>query len=94
MIQCSECEYFVKSEDGSVEFRCNPFSNIKEPYCLMKWQLLKLDSLIESQSVILNSQHKLAPLQNKIMKYIEREINDIEDNDGWKYPRDEDDDLI
>lgn len=55
MLQCSECEFCTKTEDGNLQFSCDPFSNIKEPECLTKWMLLKnsevgskLDRLVQA----------------------------------------------
>jgi len=84
MIQCKDCEYYKESENGQRIFECDPFGNIKEPECLMKWQLLRLDLLLTHQRAILASQQKMAPMQDKIFKYIKRELDDIEDADRWK----------
>jgi hypothetical protein len=70
---------------GRIQLRCNPFSNVKEPECLHKWMLLKLDIMVKSYQATLNFYQKLAPLQEKMLKHIEREIEDIEESDKWKY---------
>jgi hypothetical protein len=85
MIQCKDCELCDFKEGKGIVFRCNPFVNIKEPECLVKWQLMKLDHLIANQNMLLRSQQKLAPIQEKLIKFMEREIDDIEDTDSWKY---------
>ena len=43
MIQCKDCEFCEMAPDGQVQLKCNPFASIKEPECLTKWQLLRLD---------------------------------------------------
>jgi len=91
MIQCQNCELCVHDEFGRIQLRCNPFSNVKEPECLQKWNLLKMDILVRSYQATLNFYQKLAPLQEKMLKHIEREIEDIEESDRWKYPEETDD---
>ncbi len=93
MLQCQGCEYCVQDELGRIQLRCNPFSNIKEPECLHKWTILKLDMMVRSYQSTLNFYQKLAPLQEKMLKHIEREIEDIEDSDKWKYPKEEEEEL-
>ncbi len=85
MMQCQNCEYCVQDDVGRIQLRCNPFSNVKEPECLNKWVLLKLDIMVKSYQATLNFYQKLAPLQEKMLKHIEREIEDIEESDKWKY---------
>ena len=46
MIQCKDCEYCKTEADGRRTFLCDPFVNIKEPECLAKWQLIRLDMLL------------------------------------------------
>jgi hypothetical protein len=70
-------------------FRCDPFSNVKEPECLAKWQLIRLDMLLGSYQNMLKCYSKLGPLQDKIFKYVQREINDMEESDGWKVDEEE-----
>jgi len=47
MIQCSECEHFHADEKGSARFTCNPLTNIKEPECIAKWQLLRQETFTQ-----------------------------------------------
>ena len=89
MIQCSECEFYEKAPDGRRIFKCDPFSNIKEPECLAKWQLIRLDMLLATHQGMLNWQGKLAPLQDKIIKYMQREINELDETESWKLDPDE-----
>ncbi len=84
MIQCKDCEFFETGTDGRRIFKCDPFTNIKEPECLAKWQLLRLDMLIVSYRSMLGWYEKMGPMQKKIFKYVERELNDIDESDKWK----------
>jgi hypothetical protein len=89
MIQCKDCEYYTQDEQGRRVFRCDPFLNIKEPECLMKWQLLRLDLLVSHYQTMLVWQKKMAPMQDKIFKYVKRELDDIDEADKWKFEDDE-----
>ena len=96
MIQCSECEYCTRSPSGEISFRCDPFSTIKEPECLAKWQLLrttelsrKLDRLVGAYEATLEIYRRFAPMQEKMFKHMEREIDDVEGSDAWKYEDEE-----
>jgi hypothetical protein len=103
MLQCQNCEFCTQDNLGRIQLRCNPFSSVREPECLNKWILLKLDVMVRSYQATLSFYQKLAPLQEKMLKHIEREIEDIEESDRWKYteepeepqedPADDDDDL-
>lgn len=92
MIQCKDCELCEITSDGRRSFKCDPFTNIKEPECLQKWQLIRLDMLLASYQSMISSQKKFAPLQDKILKYMKREIDDMEDSEDWKYPGEGEDD--
>ena len=96
MIQCKDCEFCQMSPDGRRTFKCDPFTNIKEAECLAKWQLIRLDMLVASYQEMLKFQGKFAPLQDKIFKYMQREIEDIDESDKWKIDdkEDESDDQI
>lgn len=85
MIQCSECEHFQRSPSGGVRFKCDPFSNIKEPECLAKWQLIKLGEMVQAYQATVAMYRRLAPLQEKMMRHMEREMDDIDDADKWKH---------
>jgi hypothetical protein len=41
---------------------------------------------------MLSSQQKMAPMQDKLFKYIKREMDDIDETDRWKLEDDEPDD--
>jgi hypothetical protein len=84
MIQCKECEFYRQEPDGRRVFLCDPFINIKEPECLAKWQLLRLDMIASAQNNMAAAQAQMAPLQDKILKYIKRELEDIDESEKWK----------
>lgn len=90
MIQCKDCELCEMGSDRRRTFKCDPFVNIKEPECIAKWQLIRLDMLVASYQQMLKWYGKLAPLQDKIFQYMQREIEDLDQADDWKVP-DEDD---
>lgn len=92
MIQCENCEFFHRGEDGEIAFACDPFSTIKEPECLTKWQLIKTNQLVASYQSTLRYYEKFAPMQEKMFNMMEREIDDIEESDKWKSSDDEIDD--
>ena len=84
MIQCKDCEFCEIGPDGRRTFKCDPFVNIKEPECIAKWQLIRLDMLVASYQGMLKWYKKLAPLQDKIFKYMQHEIEDMDETDRWK----------
>lgn len=91
MIQCKDCEFCEIALGGQRVFKCDPFVNIKEPECIAKWQLIRLDMLVASYQGMAKWQEKLAPLQDKMFKYMQREIDDIDETEQWKYEEDEKD---
>ncbi len=94
MLQCEQCEYFSRDETtGRVTLLCNPFTTVKEPECLQKLQLLRLDGLFQSYQVMISWYQKLAPMQEKMFKMMKREIDDIDEADSWKDAYDEDADV-
>ncbi len=92
MIQCKDCEFCHIGPDGNIELKCHPFQNIKESECLVKWQLLKLDTMVRAYLITVAHYKKLAPMQEKMMKAMEREIEEMEEGDSWKTTGDEPDD--
>jgi hypothetical protein len=92
MIQCDKCELCEIGPDGRKIFKCDPFSTIKEAECIAKWQLIRLDMLLGSYQGMLQWYSKLGPLQDKIFKYVQREINEMEETEGWKLDQEESDD--
>ena len=85
MQQCEDCEFFSRHPDGRITLRCNPFTNIKEPACLEKWQLMRLDALLQSYQAMLRWYQKLTPMQEKMFEFMKREMDDVDDADSWKY---------
>jgi len=51
----------------------------------MKWQLLRLDLLLQQHQSTISWQQKMSPIQDKIYKYIKRELDDIDEADRWKF---------
>lgn len=92
MIQCRECEFFRQGEDGEIAFACDPFGTIKEPECLAKWQLIKINQMVAGYQATLGYYRKLAPMQEKMFKVMERELDDIDESDRWKIADDEEHD--
>ncbi len=91
MIECKDCEFCEIGSDGRRTFKCDPFVNIKEPECIAKWQLIRLDMLAATYQAMLKFQEKMAPLQDKVLKYMQREIEGLDESDRWKL-EDEDQD--
>ncbi len=91
MLQCKDCEYFGRGPDGSPRLTCDPFSTIKEPECLAKWQVVQLETVARSHRATLDMYRRLAPLQEKLFKHMEREVDEAEEGDSWKYTGDDDD---
>ncbi len=89
MIQCDQCELCEIGPNGQRVFKCDPFSNVKEPECIAKWQLIRLDMLLASYQSMLQSYGRLAPLQDKIFKYVQREISEMEESESWRVDPDE-----
>ena len=89
MIQCKDCEFFRRSPKGEITFACDPFTNIKEPDCLAKWQLIKINQMVASYQATLAYYRKLAPMQEKMFKVMERELDDMDEAEKWKTSEDE-----
>ncbi len=92
MIQCKDCELCEIGSDGRRSFKCDPFLNIKEPECIAKWQLIRLDMLLASYQTMLKWYGRLAPLQDKMVRFMEREINELDEADQWKVDDEDDED--
>ena len=84
MIQCKDCEFCKVGPDGQLAFACDPFSNVKEPECITKWQLLKIDAMVRSYQATLEYYRRLAPLQERMFKHVERELDDMDESEKWK----------
>ena len=91
MIQCQDCQHFHRSEDGQISFGCDPFTTIVEPECLQKWQLIKINQMVEAYQATLVYYQKLAPMQDKLFKAMERELGDMDDAESWKHTDDDED---
>lgn len=94
MIQCQNCECFHRDADGHIHFSCDPFGTIKEPECLQKWHLIKINQMVESYQATLAFYRKLAPLQDKLFKAMERELTDMDEGEKWKQPDEEDEEEL
>ena len=92
MIQCKDCEFFDRAPDGLAILRCDPYSTIKEPECVHKWQLFKLDEMVRAYQATVAVYKRIAPLQEKMMRHMEREIDEIDEADKWKYSEDDEKD--
>lgn len=90
MIQCKDCEFCEMDGKGQVQLKCNPFSDIKEPECLLKWQLLRLDLMTRAYMATITEYRKIAPLQEKLYRRMSREMDDMDDADSWKGSPDDD----
>ena len=84
MLRCKECEFYATNRDGSPRLTCDPFSTIREPECLMKLQLVQLTTMARSHQATLEMYQRLAPLQEKMFRHMEREIDESEAADQWK----------
>jgi hypothetical protein len=73
-----------------MRFSCDPYANIKEPECLAKWQLIKIDRMVAAYEATLAMHERMAPLQERMMRHMERELDEAEDADRWKFLDDED----
>ncbi|HUS91352.1 MAG TPA: hypothetical protein VM695_05845 [Phycisphaerae bacterium] len=91
MIQCEQCEFFHRGENGEVAFRCDPFRTVKERECLAKWQLIKINQMVAAYQSTLEYYRKLAPMQEKMFKVMERELDDMSETERWKISEDEED---
>jgi len=92
MIQCQDCQYFHRNSRGDIRLKCDPFSTVVEPECLTKWQLLNINQMVSSYQATLDYYRKLAPMQEKMFKAMERELDDMSESERWKENDGEDDD--
>lgn len=90
MLRCEDCEYFGRDGRGRPRLSCDPCSTIKEPECLAKWQVLRLDDLVRSYQAMLDMYRRLAPLQERMIKHMERELDEADEADQWKQAYDDD----
>ncbi|UCE62267.1 MAG: hypothetical protein JSU63_11245 [Phycisphaerales bacterium] len=92
MLGCEDCEYCMRSPDGDVHLMCDPFSTVKEPECLVKWQLMELRTIAQSHRATQEMYRRLAPLQEKLFAHMEREIDEANEADQWKLDENDDED--
>ena len=90
MIQCVDCEHYHRGEDGEIGFSCDPFTTILEPECLAKWQLIKMNQLVAGYQSTVAYYERFAPMQEKMFRMMEREMDDMSEADQWKYEEDDD----
>ncbi len=50
----------------------------------MKWQLIKTDLMVQAYHTTLEFYRRLAPMQEKMFRHMEREIEDMDEADRWK----------
>ena len=84
MLRCSDCEFYREGPGGTPILSCDPFSTIKEPECLAKWQIVQLNVIAQSHQATLDMYRRFAPLQEKMFKHMEREIDEVDEADRWK----------
>jgi hypothetical protein len=84
MMQCKDCEHFRPGPDGQIGFRCDPFSTVKEPECLAKWQLLKINQMVSAYQATLEYYRRLAPMQEKMLKVVQHELDEMNEGERWK----------
>ncbi len=92
MIQCKDCELFSRGPNGELSFQCDPFGTVKEPECLQKWLLIKTNQMAANYQATLDYYRKLAPMQEKMFKVMERELDDMNDAESWKIEEDDEGD--
>ncbi len=90
MLQCKDCEFYRETAAGAPQLSCDPFKTIKEPECLLKWQLIQLNVLAQSHQATLDMYQRFAPLQEKMFKHMEREIDEVDEAERWKLGDDDD----
>jgi hypothetical protein len=93
MFQCEDCEFFERRESGEISLNCDPFSTVKGPECLSRWQLIKLNQLITYYQATLGYYEKFAPMQEKMFKAMEKEIESMNESEKWKTHDDADEDI-
>jgi hypothetical protein len=80
---------FHRDAAGRISFTCDPFGTIKEPECLGKWQLIKTNQMVDAYQATLTYYQKLAPMQDKLFKAMEHELDDMGESEKWKQDGDE-----
>lgn len=90
MLNCCDCEFFHRRTDGTPHLGCDPFATVKEVECIQKWQLVQLTVAAQAHQATLRMYQRIAPLQEKMFRHMEREIDDVEESDRWKLADDDD----
>ncbi|NOT02067.1 MAG: hypothetical protein HOP29_15755 [Phycisphaerales bacterium] len=85
MLRCEDCEFFSRGPDGRPMLACDVYSTIKEPECVGKIQVNLLQRMVRAFEATLDLNRRLAPLQEKMMRHVEREIDEADDADKWKF---------
>ena len=93
MFKCNECEFFERGIGDEILLNCDPFSTVKGPECLARWQLLKLNQLTDYYERTLMHHERVAPMQEKMFEVMEKEIDSMSESDKWKYSDDDHEDL-
>ena len=91
MIQCKDCEFFRRDASGRVHFACDPFGTVKEPECIQKWHLIKIDQMVQAYHATLDYYRRLAPMQEKMFKAMEHELDEMNESEKWKFEDDDTD---
>jgi hypothetical protein len=89
MIQCKDCEFGEVDDKGNVNLRCNPFVDIKESECLLKWQLVRLDLMTRAYMATIREYKRIAPLQEKLYRRMSQEMDEMDEAERWKHADDE-----
>ena len=70
MLKCKECEFYSRDETtGQVMLKCDPFDTVKEPECLAKMQLMRLEAMMQMQHATMRWQQRMTPMQEKMFKF-------------------------
>ncbi|MHC4610121.1 MAG: hypothetical protein ACYS7M_07215, partial [Planctomycetota bacterium] len=85
-------EFFSVGSDGKAQLLCDPLSTIKEPECLAKWQFVKLDAMVQAYMATVEMYRRLAPLQERMFRHMQRELDETEEADAWKFGAEDDED--
>jgi hypothetical protein len=104
MTHCTDCEHYHRDEQGRISFSCDPLASVKEPECLLKWQLLKINQLSDGIANVARGVAQMTAAyeatakwysklpMGKLFKAMERELEDIDEAEKWKQPEEEDKD--
>ena len=51
---------------------------------------MRLDMLVSGYRSMLGWYEEMGPMQNKLFKYVQHELDGLDESDGWKQNEDED----